>query len=247
MTLTEQGSEASDAPGYINPEWMSYFTDTEPAEAVPEHDGVPLEPKRPDVEDGKGMERPSPLFSLNTPTFIGRTFVFVDLCGFTRFTKVHGASRSTEILTVFRAVLRDIASRRDVRVAKWLGDGAMVVSIRPGRSVAFAAELVGRFSGSDLQLRAGVAAGEVLLFEGDDYIGEAVNLASRLCDAAQPGEILSSVPDGVVLPEWVEPSGRLSYELPGFGAVDGVRLLSLSPDVELPGPRFDWTSRDQDG
>jgi adenylate cyclase len=41
-------------------------------------------------------------------------------------------------------------------------------------------------------LRTGIAAGPVILFEGDDFIGMAINLASRLCDAAAPGEILAS-------------------------------------------------------
>ena len=39
-------------------------------------------------------------------------------------------------------------------------------------------------------MRIGIATGRALLFEGDDYIGSAVNLAARLCDAAGPGEVL---------------------------------------------------------
>ena len=39
-------------------------------------------------------------------------------------------------------------------------------------------------------MRIGIATGYALLFEGDDYIGSAVNLASRLCDAAGPCEVL---------------------------------------------------------
>jgi class 3 adenylate cyclase len=43
-----------------------------------------------------------------------------------------------------------------------------------------------------LPLRIGIAAGRVIVFEGDDFIGMAINLASRLCDAAAPGEILAN-------------------------------------------------------
>ena len=32
----------------------------------------------------------------------------------------------------------------------------------------------------------------MILFEGDDFIGMAINLASRLCDVAGPGEILAT-------------------------------------------------------
>ena len=49
------------------------------------------------------------------------------------------------------------------------------------------------FTDSDapLSLRAGLATGPVILFEGDDYIGSIVNLASRLADMAEPGQLLA--------------------------------------------------------
>ena len=43
----------------------------------------------------------------------------------------------------------------------------------------------------DLPIRAGFSGGDVILFEGDDYIGGPVNLASRLSDVAASGEILA--------------------------------------------------------
>ena len=57
---------------------------------------------------------------------------------------------------------------------------------------------------SPLTLRAGIATGYALLFEGDDYIGSAVNMASRLCDIAGPHEVLiptmglERLPEGVI-------------------------------------------------
>ena len=41
-----------------------------------------------------------------------------------------------------------------------------------------------------MAIRAGLARGPVIMFEGDDYIGRATNVASRLCDSAMPGEVL---------------------------------------------------------
>ena len=41
-----------------------------------------------------------------------------------------------------------------------------------------------------LSLRGGLASGPVILFEGDDYIGSAVNMAARLCDAARDVDVL---------------------------------------------------------
>ena len=59
---------------------------------------------------------------------VRRYFAFVDLCGFTRFTEVHGDEEAVAVLTGFRTLVRFIASEHGVRVAKWLGDGAMFVS-----------------------------------------------------------------------------------------------------------------------
>jgi class 3 adenylate cyclase len=50
-----------------------------------------------------------------------------------------------------------------------------------------------------------MASGLALLFEGDDYIGTAVNLAARLCDAAEsfeilfPSEHIENLPEGVIV------------------------------------------------
>jgi class 3 adenylate cyclase len=125
---------------------------------------------------------------------VSRSFAFVDLCGFTRFTDAHGDEEAVSVLTQFRACVRDVASEYGVRVAKWLGDGAMFVSTEPEQLVACVVELEHRIevAGGALPIRAGMAGGDVILFEGDDYIGGSVNLASRLCDLAAPQEVLAS-------------------------------------------------------
>ena len=60
---------------------------------------------------------------------VARTFAFVDLSGFTQFTDLHGDDEAVAVLSQFRAALRATASDIGVRVAKWLGDGAMLVSV----------------------------------------------------------------------------------------------------------------------
>ena len=54
-----------------------------------------------------------------------------------------------------------------------------------------------------LQVRAGLARGPVIMFEGDDYIGRATNVASRLCDAAAPGQVLATREVVSHVPRWV--------------------------------------------
>ena len=125
---------------------------------------------------------------------VERSFAFVDLCGFTRFSDAHGDEQAVEVLTRFRAAVRQISSDHGVRVAKWLGDGAMFVSVDERQLVDAILAIALRCDELDvgLPLRAGMAGGAVILFEGDDYIGGSVNLAARLCDLAAPQEVLAS-------------------------------------------------------
>ena len=111
-----------------------------------------------------------------------------------------------------------------MRVAKWLGDGAMLVSTEPEPAAALAVDLVHRFAGTDIEVRAGLVTGTALLFEGDDYIGEPVNLAAKLCAVAGPGEVFADV-ELATLPDWVEAELGLEVELRGIGTVGGLSRL----------------------
>ncbi len=124
---------------------------------------------------------------------VRRSFGFVDLSGFTTFSATHGDDRAVEQLSLFRAVLRSVGSATGVRVAKWLGDGAMLVGLEPATLVSAILRVKRRLAaeGSELAIHAGVASGDVILFEGDDHIGNVVNLAARLAALAKPGQILA--------------------------------------------------------
>ncbi|HEX6236768.1 MAG TPA: adenylate/guanylate cyclase domain-containing protein [Acidimicrobiales bacterium] len=128
----------------------------------------------------------------NADSLVRRNFAFIDLCGFTALTDEHGVGEAVAALSTFRAVVRERAGWRGVRVAKWLGDGAMLVATepRPLLDAVLRMEQALDARGCRLPLRAGIAAGRVILFEGDDYIGRPVNLAARLCDDAEPHQIL---------------------------------------------------------
>ena len=137
---------------------------------------------------------------------VPRTFVFLDLSGFTNYTAAFGDDAAGRILSAFRTIVRQVASDRGVRIAKWLGDGCMVVAVDQADAIAFTLDLETKAVEvcSPLTLRAGLATGYALLFEGDDYIGSAVNMASRLCDIADAYEVLiptmglERLPEGVV-------------------------------------------------
>ena len=177
-------------------------------------------------EGVSGMELPEFLPDSTGPQAVDRTFAFLDLCGFTAFTEAEGAKQAVEVLGEFRTCVRQLAARRGVRIAKWLGDGVMLVSTDPGPMVATVSELLARLDHGPLRVRAGVASGECLLFEGDDYIGRPVNLAARLCEAAAPGELLALDLDDDV-PEWVRRGGSVTVRAMGIGDVAGVSQLRV--------------------
>lgn len=158
---------------------------------------------------------------------VPRTFVFVDLGGFTNYTAENGDDAAGLILASFRGIIRDIASQRGVRIAKWLGDGCMMVAVDQGDAIVAALDLEARTGTilTPLSLRIGMATGYALLFEGDDYIGSAVNMAARLCDAAGPFEVLMPTMQIERLPRGVTANAHEPVELRGFpGPIDVVEL-----------------------
>jgi class 3 adenylate cyclase len=165
---------------------------------------------------------------------ITRTFCFADLCGFTAYTRSHGPHEAVAMLGDFRRITRSVAAKRGVRVAKWLGDGAMLVSTSAAAALSLGAHLIHYFSSRGVQIRVGAATGEALLFEGDDYVGEPVNLAAKLCAAAPAGEIFT-VTDILSLPDWVTCIGDVTVRIRGVGPVSGVHRLMPSGLVDERG------------
>jgi class 3 adenylate cyclase len=171
---------------------------------------------------------------------VQRCFAFCDLSGFTRLTDTLGDEEAVAVLTRFRAIVRDVASELGVRVAKWLGDGAMFVGTEVLPVVEVMLELAGRLEDTTvaLPLRAGIACGPTILFEGDDYVGTPVNLAARLCDAAGPGEVLAT--EDVVDAVGAQLKARFNAVrvgdrgVPGFVQPIEVWRYVRAEDVELP-------------
>lgn len=181
-----------------------------------------------EARHGTGLDAPEP--GRLAPTHLERSFLFVDVSGFTRYVDQHGEHAAIDVLTRFRSAGRETAARRGVRVAKWLGDGVMLVGTEPSVVVAAGAEMICHFADSGIDIHGGLASGPVLLFEGDDYIGRCVNLAARLCDAATEGELLADI-EIDQLPWWVRSEGQLTVQVAGIGDVVGVHQLGVDPEV----------------
>jgi class 3 adenylate cyclase len=132
---------------------------------------------------------PSPQFT-EAPPRVNRSFAFLDLCGFTTFVDTYGDLAALAELTTLRRILRVSALLHRTRVDKWLGDGALLVALDL-ETMLEAVLAAGRehHGQGRLLLRGGVTAGPAILCD-DDYVGAVVNLAARLCEAAEPGTIL---------------------------------------------------------
>jgi class 3 adenylate cyclase len=162
-----------------------------------------------------------------------RCFAFVDMCGFTRMNDTLGDDTALEVLTSFRAIVRALSPEHGTRVGKWMGDGCMFVGTEVTPIVETVLDLTDRMEHANiaLPLRIGVAAGKVIVFEGDDYIGMAINLASRLCDAAAPGEILANDVVADILDDSFPVASLGERDIPGI--VTPIPIFRIRTAAEL--------------
>lgn len=156
----------------------------------PEHSGRGLESRS--STSTTSVAPVSDVVRIEGVTRVQRTFAFIDVSGFTEFTDLEGDAAAVQVLETIRGNIRRLASVHGVRIAKWLGDGAMIVGVEPEPVIeAIVAMVDANREATAMPLRAGIASGDVILFEGDDHIGQAVNLAARLSDLAGDDEILA--------------------------------------------------------
>jgi adenylate cyclase len=114
---------------------------------------------------------------------------FADLSGYTKLSATLDATSISELVGRWEAVAYDTITANGARVVKTIGDEVMYVGLT---SEVVAASLALRDAARAeglLPLRIGVAAGPVVSRDGD-YFGPVVNLASRLGEFAEPGELL---------------------------------------------------------
>jgi class 3 adenylate cyclase len=160
---------------------------------------------------------------------VPRTFAFVDLSGFTNYTAAFGDDAAGRILGAFRSLVRETASERGVRIAKWLGDGCMIVSVDQASAIAFALDLESRSAEvcAPLALRVGIASGYALLFEGD---------------VAGPFDVLMPAMQIERMPEGVTASSYGSVELRGFpGPIEVLELGGRPTATPLNDTSELWT------
>jgi DNA-binding NarL/FixJ family response regulator/class 3 adenylate cyclase len=156
------------------------------------------------------------------------TILFTDLVASTSLFDRRGDEAANAVRHEHFAALRRALGEHGGREVKSTGDGLMVVfpsavaAVRCAVEMQRATDAIGQ-----LELRIGLDAGEPLP-EGEDLYGTPVIVASRLCDAADPGEILASEVvcriAGPRIAELIRPAGALRLR----GISDRVAIAHVS-------------------
>ncbi len=175
------------------------------------------------------------------------TVVFCDLTGSTALGDATDPEALRATMRRYYEQMRAILERHGGSVEKFIGDAVMAVFGVPVaheddalRAVRAAWEMRLAVPALGLQARIGVNTGEVVAGEGDALVtGDAVNVAARLEQAAEPGEVLIGsetrrlVRDAVVAePTAVTAKGKAV-------PVEAFRLLELDAEAAAVARRLD--------
>lgn len=127
-----------------------------------------------------------------------RVIVFTDMCGSVAQTQALGDDGHVRLLEVHDDIVRGQLSEHKGREIKHTGDGIMAAFNSAVSAVAFATSVQQRVferneaADYEFRLRIGMTAGEPVTNGSNDLFGTAVQVAARLCAAAEPGDILVS-------------------------------------------------------
>lgn len=162
------------------------------------------------------------------------TVVFTDIVGSTDTTNRIGDAAWHGLLDQHDRVTSASVDRFGGRLIKTTGDGVLATFDGPGRGIAFATAVGEALRPLGIVLRAGVHTGEVER-RGEDVAGVGVVIARRICDLAQPHQVLvSRTVKDLVTGSQVRFTEHGVHELKGLE--ESWQLYAVDPD-ELITPR----------
>ena len=142
------------------------------------------------------------------------TILFCDMVDYAGMTERLGDQASLRILREHHRVVREALGRHGGREISVQGDGFMVAFDGVARALRCAVDIQRAFHayvpaerGESISVHIGIHTGDAVN-EGDDYLGHTVIVASRLADAAGPGEILVSS----LSEQLVQGSGEFAFD-----------------------------------
>jgi class 3 adenylate cyclase/tetratricopeptide (TPR) repeat protein len=168
------------------------------------------------------------------------TVLFCDLVGSTSLGDRTDPELLRELMARYHAELRAILERHGGTVEKFVGDAAMAVFGIPNvheddalRAVRAADEICAAVEQLGLEARIGVNTGDVVAGRGETLVtGDAVNVAARLEQAANPGEVLLGEGTHALVRSVAQSVPVDALTLKGkTDRVPAYRLLELLPDV----------------
>ncbi len=153
--------------------------------------------------------------------------LFTDIVDSTKQSASVGDSSWRDVLDSHDRVARGLIDQHRGRVVKSTGDGLLALFKAPSEGVECGIKLCDSLRGIGVEIRAGVHAGEVEVHDDGDISGIAVNLAARVEQHAEDGELwASSTVRDLMLGGSVSFADRGEHELKG---IDGSwRLFSVS-------------------
>jgi adenylate cyclase len=120
------------------------------------------------------------------------TICFVDLTGYTRLTEEQGDEAAARLASRLSALVDEVALRNGGRPVRWLGDGGMFLFPEATAAVRAALEMSEGAPAAGLPTtHIGIQSGPVVFQDGDVY-GRTVNVASRIADLAEAGDVLTT-------------------------------------------------------
>jgi class 3 adenylate cyclase len=148
---------------------------------------------------------------------------FLDLVGSTALTQRLSTRELGSVITEFEHVAADAVTSAGGRVVKLIGDEVLYTAPDEAVACTIALNLSRAFAVHPVlpTARAGVAAGDVVLRDGDVF-GPVVNLAARAAKVAAAGEVVAPAAVAAAAGIRAEPLGP--HQLQGFEAVELCRL-----------------------
>lgn len=127
------------------------------------------------------------------------TVLFTDIVGSTQLTQELGDEGAQVIVRAHNAIVRKALSAHGGAEIKHTGDGIMATFTKSASAVEGAMEMIEGLEKHNqakpdlpLHIRIGINAGEPIL-EDNDLFGSTVQMAARICDAAETDQILVSM------------------------------------------------------
>jgi class 3 adenylate cyclase len=158
--------------------------------------------------------------------------MFTDIVGSTELHRTLGDQGAMALVRLHDDIVRGALADHSGREIKHTGDGFMASFRSVADAVACGLAIQDRMTSDGpeaIRVRIGLNAGEPI-DDSNQLFGLSVNLASRLCDAAEPGEVLvSDVIRGLAMGKGFRFEDRGEIRFKGFG--EPVRAASALPAV----------------